>query len=155
MTPADFLAEILLPTVLEFRAEPRSRRHAYLAAIVTVALTDHLKKAGETGIEATMRAATGSAFDVVRGVANGDKHVRTDGRHVVAFAAGEDYDVPPSTFGSFVFGFSPFGDTVGGRAITTETGEWRADIHATTAATLRAFMAAYPARFPCNDPSVL
>lgn len=77
MTPADFLTEIVLPTVREFGANRRSRRRAYLAAIVTFTLKDHRSKAGEKGVETTMRAAAGLAFDVVRGVANGAKHVQT------------------------------------------------------------------------------
>jgi hypothetical protein len=60
------MTEIVVSTLREFRDERRSRRRAYLACIAVFHLKDHLKKAGETGIENAMRGACGTAFDVVR-----------------------------------------------------------------------------------------
>jgi hypothetical protein len=70
MTPAEFMDEIMVPTLREFRDERRSRRRAYLACIAVFHLKDHLSKAGEKGIEAAMRSECGIAFDVVRGPIN-------------------------------------------------------------------------------------
>lgn len=75
-------------TLREFRDERRSRQRAYLACIAVFHVKDHLRKAGEKGVEPTMRGACGAAFDVVRGICNGTKHVETDGSHVISFRAG-------------------------------------------------------------------
>src|SRR4051794_26335135 len=101
MMPADYFTEIVIPTVLDFNSHRRSRRHAYLAAIVVFHLKDHLHRAGEKDVESTMRA-DGPEFDVVRGICNGTKHVTTNANHIVPFRAGADYDVPPSFVGEFV-----------------------------------------------------
>lgn len=154
MTPVDFLTEIVLPTVREFESNRRSRRRAYLAVIVTFTLKDHLAKAGERGIETTMRAAVGDAFDLVRSVANGAKHLRTDGSHVIAFTAGEDYDRPPAWAGEMECGVSELGDETGGRRIG-EPGNGARDLYVDTAAVLRAYVATYPVRFPGVDLSDL
>jgi hypothetical protein len=118
MTPADYMNEIVIPTLREFRHERRSRRRAYLACIAAFHLKDHLKKAGETGIEATMRRSCGVAFDVVRGVCNATKHVETDGSHVIAFRAGDDTDRPPGVWGEAVWDVSRWDDPVGGREVS-------------------------------------
>lgn len=99
MTPGEYMTEIVVPTLREFRDERTLRRRAYLASIAVFHLKDHLKKAGETGIEAAMRTTCGDAFDVVRGVCNGTKHVETDGSHSVAFRVGDDTDRPPAVWG--------------------------------------------------------
>jgi hypothetical protein len=117
MTPADFMNEIVIPTLREFRDERRSRRRAYLACIAVFHLKDHLKKAGETRIENAMRASCGVAFDVVRGVCNGTKHVETDGSHAIAFRAGADTDRPPAVWGEAVWDVSRWDDPHGGREI--------------------------------------
>lgn len=117
MTPSDFMNEIVVPTLREFRDERRSRRRAYLACIAVFHLKNHLKKAGESGIEAAMRAASGVAFDVVRGVCNGTKHVETDGTHSVGFRAGADSDRPPAILGELVLNVSQLDDVVGGREV--------------------------------------
>jgi hypothetical protein len=57
MTPAEYVTEIVIPTVRECRDNRRSRRYAYLACIVTFHIKDHLKKAGATLIEDKMRTA--------------------------------------------------------------------------------------------------
>jgi hypothetical protein len=78
MTPADFVNDIVVPTVREFRDVRRSRRRAYLACIIVFHIKDHLRKAGAKQIEDTIRKATGDGFDAVRAVCNGTKHVVTN-----------------------------------------------------------------------------
>jgi hypothetical protein len=41
MTPADFVNDIVVPTVREFRDVRRSRRRAYLACIIVFHIKDH------------------------------------------------------------------------------------------------------------------
>ena len=98
MTPAEFMTEIVVPTLRELRDERRSRQRAYLACIAVFHLKDHLKKAGEKGIENALRASCGVGFDVLRGICNGTKHVETDASHVIAFRAGTDTDRPPAVW---------------------------------------------------------
>jgi len=118
MTPAEYVTEIVVPTVRECRDSRLSRRHAYLACIVTFHIKDHLKKAGVTAsIENAMRSACPDDFDVVRAVCNGTKHVETNATHPVPFTAGEDYDRPPAVLGEMVLGVSMLGDTVGARVL--------------------------------------
>ena len=45
MTPADFMNEIVAPTLREFRDDRRSRRRAFLACVAVFHVKDHLKKA--------------------------------------------------------------------------------------------------------------
>lgn len=148
MTPQNYMDEIVLPTVIEFKNEPRSRRQAYLACIVTFHIKDHLKAAGEQNIEQTMRAA-GDAFDVIRGVCNGAKHVQTDQNHLIAFSAGDDWDRPPAVLGQMVLGVSRLGDPDGGREIGA--GPQRHDIYSAVKDILTAFCSSYATHLGATD----
>lgn len=117
MTPADYVTEIVIPTVRECRDNRQSRRSAYLACIVTFHINDHLKRAGVTGVEEKMRTVCDSHFDLVRGVCNGTKHVATNLSHPIPFEAGRDYYRPPAFAGVMVAGLSMLGDTKGARII--------------------------------------
>src|SRR4030095_3617626 len=109
MTPAQYVDQIVIPTVREFRDNRRSRRHAYLACLVTFHIKDHLAKAGETRIETKMRTGRSpKAFDLVRAICNGTKHVETNGSHPhpIQFQAGTDYDRPPARASEMIVGLS-------------------------------------------------
>lgn len=127
MTPAEYVTEIACPTVRDFRDNPRSRRHAYLACIATFHIKDHLKKAGETGIENKMRSTCRKSFDLVRSICNGAKHVATNASHAIPFNAGSDFDRPPAVLSEMVLDLSLLGDTKGGREIGQ--GQDRTDIY--------------------------
>jgi hypothetical protein len=118
MTPADYLREIVIPTVREFRDEPRCRRRAYLACIVTYQTKDYLKKAGEPNVAKTMRLGRNAPYDVVHAICDAAKH-RDHGqhRHKIPFAAGQDYDRPPAIWGEAIWDLSRWDDPVGGREI--------------------------------------
>jgi hypothetical protein len=64
-----------------------------------------------------MRGSCGIAFEVVRGVCNGAKHLVTEGKHIVAFRAGDDMDRPPMIWGETVWDVSRWDDPVGGREV--------------------------------------
>jgi hypothetical protein len=151
MTPADFMNEVVVPTLRELRDERRSRRRAYLACIAVFHLKDHLKKVGENGVEETMRASCGIAFDVVRGVCNGTKHVETDGSHVVAFRAGDDTDRPPAVWGEAVWDVSRWDDAVGGREV--QHGAGRHDVYECAKAVAVAYQKNYHAYLGACDLS--
>jgi hypothetical protein len=143
------MTELVLPTVEESKAERLSRRRAYLACIVTFHLKDHLAKVGETGIENAMRADSQDNFDVVRGICNGTKHVRTDGSHPIPFAAGDDWERPPAVAGRLMAGVSVLGDAVGGREITD--GSERIDIYSAVKAVLQSYCKLYPRHLGASD----
>jgi hypothetical protein len=141
MTPAEYVDDIVVPTLVEFRNNPTSRRNAYLSCITTFHIKDHLAVAGGRDIENIMRSGGSLAFDVVRSICNGTKHVKTDTTHVIAFEAGTDTEMPSSGFGDGPFGSAPFGGT-GGREITS--GSKILDIYTACRETLIAFKAAFP-----------
>lgn len=135
--------EIVIPTLRELREDRRSRRRAYLACVAVFHVKDHLKKAGEKGVEAAMRPSCGVAFDVVRGVCNATKHVQTDGSHAVTFRVGDDTDRPPARWGEALWGVSRWDDRVGGREV--RDGPDRHDVYECAKAVIAAYQAKYPA----------
>jgi hypothetical protein len=151
MTPADYVNEIVVPTVREFRDEPRCRRRLYLACMATFHIKDHLQKAKARKVEKAIRAATGDAFDVVRAVCNGTKHGEADETHPYPFAAGDDWDRPPFAFGELQFGVSQMGDPVGGREIAVGTA--RADLYQCVKRVVGAFKVNFPAHLGGCDLS--
>jgi len=151
MTPAEYVDEIVIPTVREFRDNRRSRRHAYLACIVTFHIKDHLAKAGKKGIEKTMRTGASKAFDLVRGICNGTKHVVTDSSHAIPFQAGTDYDRPPGRAGEMIAGLSELGDPVGGRQIGSGAG--RFDLYRACKDALTDFQSNFPSHLRNCDLS--
>lgn len=68
MTPAEYVEEIVLPTVREFAEDLNSQRRAYLACVACLRIEDHLRRAGEDDVESRIRFAAGRAFEVVRGI---------------------------------------------------------------------------------------
>ncbi|MGD0024125.1 MAG: hypothetical protein ABSC37_05765 [Xanthobacteraceae bacterium] len=115
MTPAEFVNEIVQPTIQEFRDERRSRRRAYLACIVVYHIKDYLEKAGEKDVFQKMKGACPSTFELVRSICNGSKHVHTNLHHEIPFHAGDDWDRPPARAGVMRAGISRAGDATGGR----------------------------------------
>ena len=153
MTPAEYIDEIVVPTILEFKACRRSRRYAYLACITTFHIKDHLKVAGATGIETAIRAEVSSAFDVVRAICNGTKHVETDSSHSIPFRVGDDTDRPPAIWGEMVWDVSHWDDEDGGREVSV--GENRVDIYECVRAVVAAFKARFSTYLGSCDLSVL
>lgn len=125
MTPNAFATEIVVPTVRDFRDNRRSRRHAYLACIVTYQLKDFLEKEG-VDVEGAMKTfGRSNSFEAVRAVCTAAKHKEFAGDRYpdnIPFIAGEDYDRPPAYYGEAVFGLSRYGDAHGGREIARNLG---------------------------------
>jgi hypothetical protein len=154
MTPAEYVNEVVLPTMREARDDRRSRRLAYLACISVFHLKDHLVKAGEQGIENAIRSSAGDAFDVCRAVCNGVKHGETNpNRHRINFSAGTDWHRPPAKAGVMRCGVSRLGDRIGGREI--EAMGVRFDLYNAAKRTLRAYQAQYPTHLSGCDLSDL
>ncbi len=122
MTPAEYVSEIVLPTVREFRNERRSRRRAYLACIVTFHVKDHLIETGEAKAEDVMRAVE-PAFAIIRDVCNGTKHVEAKFRPTIPFRVGADRDRPPAIWDEMEWDVSHWDDLVGGRDVMADA-DW-------------------------------
>ena len=92
MTPAEYVNEIVLPTVREFRDDRSSRRREYLACIVANHVRDHLGVAIRTAGQAVTAPFNRNEEDnlevVLRGICNGVKHVGLDRRHRYPFRPG-------------------------------------------------------------------
>jgi hypothetical protein len=117
MTPGEFAAEIVVPTVREFRDNRRSRRHAYLACLTAYHLKDHLKSV-EADVESAMKVYGPSrSFEAVRSVCTATKHVEFAGSRSehIPFRIGDDFERPPCVAGQAVPGLSRVGDPIGGR----------------------------------------
>jgi hypothetical protein len=90
-----FASEIVVPTVKEMLADRGSRRHVYVAGIVTYSLVDYIAR--EVGITKThvcdsLRGVCEADFDVVQGVCHGTKHAGN--AQGFRFVPGQDRDVP-------------------------------------------------------------
>ena len=149
MTPAEYVAEIVVPTVREFRESRRSRQRAYLACIATFHIKDHLKKAGATRIEQTMRTACFDEFELVRSVCNGSKHLEVDASHAIPFVAGLDYDRPPSRAGLGRAGRSIAGDLKGGRVVSHNSKKY--NVYTSVRSVLLQFQLQYPSLLAACD----
>jgi hypothetical protein len=153
VTPAQYLDQIVLPVVREFRDARHLRHRAYVACIVLYQLKDYLSKAGERGVHRTMARVATIAFDVVRGVCNGTKHVEADASHPIPFRAGDDRERPPTFAGRMRTGRTRLGDKRGGLDI--KAGSGRADLYECVKAVSLAFKSAYPNRLRSCDLSDL
>jgi hypothetical protein len=122
MTPAEYVNEMVQPTVREFRDERRSRRRAYLACIVVFHIIDYLKNAGEKDVWRKLKQANPDIFELVRSICDGSKHFETNAKHAVHFRAGSDWDRPPAFAGIMRAGVSFLGDTKGGRSAKVRDG---------------------------------
>jgi hypothetical protein len=108
MLPAEYMSQIVLPTVDEYLAATGDRRRAYLACIATYHVRDYLTRAegavskheierSNREIERKMRGACAHSFDVVEGICNGSKHCGNS-RDDFLFAPGAEEAVPVFAF---------------------------------------------------------
>lgn len=151
MTPAEYVNEIVQPTIQEFRDDRRSRRRAYLACIVVYHVKDYLEKAGEMGVRRKVKELCPDTFELVRSICNGSKHVETDNTHEIQFQAGSDWDRPPAFAGVMRTGISYLGDVIGGRE--ARAGDRRFDLYGCVKALALAFQQKFPAHLSGCDLS--
>jgi hypothetical protein len=119
---ADYLGDIVEPTVTEFEKHPTSRRHAFMACLATFQTVDYLaEKTGENkGNLYEMFRKQSPDFKVVERVANAFKHVVTKRRSMDELWQSKVIPRPPSFVGEMVVGLSFIGDTRGGVTIWGE-----------------------------------
>ena len=112
-----YVQEIVLPTLAEFGANPTSRRHAFLACVVTFHTIDQMFPQSHAAMRKNYRDRS-SDFALIDRVAHAFKHVRSDGlepllnRQVVPR--------PPAILGIMVLGVSILGDSTGAVEVVTE-----------------------------------
>lgn len=125
MSPKQYLEEIVIPTVDEYRADNGSRRKCYLACVATHHLYDHVGIARGRKLPFSENKVAVDAFNLVRAVATGAKHVGNDEqKNPIRFAAGSELYRPPARAGVMVCGWSELGDVDGGLVVEASPGKW-------------------------------
>jgi hypothetical protein len=97
MSPAQYMSEIVLPTVDEYLDARDNLRRGALACIVAWHVRDYLKHTTAlkfTDIDAKMKGLCAFSFDVVEGVALGSKHVRNTRQGDFRFTPGDQKVIP-------------------------------------------------------------
>jgi hypothetical protein len=100
LTPAEYMTEVVLPTVDEYLLARADLRRAILACIVVWHVRDYLKQAlglGLGDVNTKMKTLCEFSFDVIEGIANGSKHFRNS-RGDFLFTPGEEKHVPAAAF---------------------------------------------------------
>ena len=96
LTPALYLATIVLPTVAEFLADLSDGRRAYLACMATAHPVDQIRRSERLDTETVKKAATaigsykGEALEIVKGTYNGTEHAGTGRGEPFPFAPGHE-----------------------------------------------------------------
>lgn len=142
MTPAEYVTEIVAPTLRECKDERQSRRRAYLACITVFHVKDHLKEAGETKVQDTLEKFGCQHYEAVRGFCDGAKHAELKRPHEVPFPSGADFWRPPAIASVMVVGLSALGDSYGGREF--QHGDERFDLYFSARSLLIDYRNCYP-----------
>ena len=124
MHAAEYIAQIVEPTVMDLEANPTSVRHAFLACVVTFHCIDYMadeKSAAQLRQE--FRDAS-TDFAAVDRIAHAFKHMRTgheESKHIQPLEAAAVMSRPPAFLDHFVLDVSRLDDPVGGVTIKGET----------------------------------
>jgi hypothetical protein len=112
---SNYMTEIVDPTISDFEANPTSRRHAFLACVVTYHTIDYLTRPKSPRILVKSFRDKSPEFALVDLVANAFKHVENR-----PLRAEHVYSRPPALAGVAQCGISRAGDTTGGVALWGE-----------------------------------
>lgn len=110
-----YLEEIVAPTVVDFEANPASRRHAFMACVVIAHAVDYLeypKSARGRRNEFKVQSADFRSVDLI---AHAFKHVETDGR--TRLKASQVITRPPGRMDQAAWDLSRWDDATGGVTI--------------------------------------
>lgn len=154
MTPADYMNEIAIPTAIELGNNRTSRRLAYLSAISTYHLCDHLKASGVADAFSRMSQKC-QYFGAVQSICNGAKHMLRDQNRMQK----REFSFRPGTElrlrSRLVLGRSP----IGKMEAATLMIEWRANsyisIYSCVFSALTGFKAEFPDALSSCDLSAL
>jgi hypothetical protein len=124
--PKSFMTEIVEPTIKDFHDHPTSRRHAFLACVVTFHCIDYIAPPNRPQNLRHRFRKENSDFATVDRVAHAFKHVKSNGDpksfenpplHVTSI-----FERPPARAGVAQAGLSRVGGSKGGVEIWDEDG---------------------------------
>ena len=122
------MREIVDPTIADFRDHPASRRHAFLACVVTFHCIDYITHPKKPQNLRHRFRKESLDFATVERVAHAVKHVRSDGESKSSQKQARSLHVasifarPPALAGVMQCGLSRLGDLQGGVEIWEEEG---------------------------------
>jgi hypothetical protein len=117
---AQYLDEIVQPTIKDFEQNPTSRRHAFLACAATCHAVDYLAYPKGPRKLREKFAEQSPAFKVVNDVGHAFKHVIQGDRAAPKMKASEVVPRPPAVWGQATWDVSRSDDGVGGVTLTTD-----------------------------------
>ena len=112
-----YLLEIVEPTILDFEANPTSRRHAFLASVAVFHTIDYIYGNKAAHNERDKLRETSPSFSIVDRVAHAFKHVQggnTNRQNNLPLNAKKVISRPRGAIGEFAIGLSRIGDASGG-----------------------------------------
>lgn len=123
-----FMREIVEPTIIEFGDHPTSRRHAFLACLVTFHCIDYIAQPNSSRPLRQRFRKESPDFAIVDRVAHAFKHVKSDGDSKSSHTQNRPLHAtsifvrPPGRAGVMRAGLSRVGDSVGSVEIWDEEG---------------------------------
>jgi hypothetical protein len=118
LDPESYMREIVDPTISDFRAHPASRRHAFLACVVTFHCIDYIRRKPKN-LRNQFRKES-AEFATVDRVAHALKHAKSDGEQPLNVTS--VFARPPARAGVARAGLSRCGDSTGAVEIWNEDG---------------------------------
>ena len=113
-----YLEEIVAPTIADFKANPTSLRHAFLAAVATYHALDYMYlEKGDKGNKRKEFRDTSPAFGLIDRVAHAYKHVKAGNENDPnnrPLKVGSVIRRPKASIEEFQIGISRIGDSIGG-----------------------------------------
>ena len=114
MDAQQYMDEIVDPTITEFKANPASRRHAFLACVTTFHTIDYLTRPQKPGNLRRSFCDECEDFALVDRVAHAFKHVQSGSPNQTQLNVENVLRRPPGAIGEFEIGLSRIGDECGG-----------------------------------------
>jgi hypothetical protein len=118
---AQFLEEIVEPTIADFEKNPASRRHAFLACVAACHGVDYLAYPDDPRTLRQKFEHQSGTFKIVNDVGHAFKHVVQGRPTAPRMKASQVVQRPPGALDVAVFDVSRFDDAAGGVTLDTDT----------------------------------
>jgi hypothetical protein len=115
-----YLDEIVEPTIIDFEADPTSRRRAFLACVVTCHAVDYLSFPRDAQKKRQQFSGRSDAFKIIDNVGQSFKHVVAGKPAAPRFQARHLISRPPGKAGLALAGISRIGDAIGSVTLATD-----------------------------------
>ncbi|HZR76760.1 hypothetical protein [Bradyrhizobium sp.] len=115
-----YLVDIVDPTFKDFEEHPTSRRHAFLACVVTCHAVDYLAYPNDPRSLRQQFEHQSEAFKIVNDVGHAFKHVVQGRPSAPRMMQSDVIERPPFYWGIGVWGLSRWGDEVGGVTLDSD-----------------------------------